>query len=78
MLYGILEEVPRDDIIEDGVPEELQPLVAVGHLVAVVGCMGECLEQVGPGGGKSLERDRVAMKPCVNSCMLTGAWVENQ
>ena len=32
----VLVEVPRDHVVEDGVAEELEPLVAVGEPVGVV------------------------------------------
>lgn len=57
MFYGILKEVSRDDVIKDRIPEKFQPLVAVGHFVAVVRRMGECLEQIRSGSRKLLKHD---------------------
>ena len=44
----VLVEVSGDHVVEDGVAEELEPLVAVGEPVGVVRGVGEGLKQVGP------------------------------
>ncbi|KAH9406809.1 hypothetical protein TYRP_013071 [Tyrophagus putrescentiae] len=43
----VLVEVARDEVVEDGVAEKLQPLVAVGDRVLVVAVVREGLHQVG-------------------------------
>ena len=44
---GVLVEVSGDHVVEDGVAEELEPLVAVSEPVGVERGMGEGLQQVG-------------------------------
>ena len=43
----VLVEVPRHHVVEDGVAEELESLVAVGETVRVVRGVREGLQQVG-------------------------------
>lgn len=43
----VLKEEPGDQVVEDGIAQELQPLIASGHPVPVIRRVCEGLDQIG-------------------------------